>query len=75
MREKVLKWWEVKTFQGNEKTNNLNWIFAAQNSQGLQTKMILKKYEIGGKINLYPYCIDYGFIKFATTDEEELSDL
>ena len=36
--------------------------------------MILKC-EIDVKINLYFYCIDFGFKKFATTDEQELSDL
>ena len=36
---------------------------------------IKMKCEIDVKINLYFYCIDFGFKKFATTDEQELSDV
>ena len=33
------------------------------------------KSEIDCKINLYSYCIDCGFKKLETNDEEEVSDL
>ena len=33
------------------------------------------KRKIDGKMNLYSYCIDFGFQKFATIDEQELTDL
>ena len=33
------------------------------------------KHEIDGKINLYSRYIGRGFKKFATVDEEEISDL
>ena len=33
------------------------------------------KHETDRKNNTYSFCIDYGFEKFETVDEEELSDL
>ena len=36
---------------------------------------IKMKGKIGGKINLYYYCIDCGFKNFETIDEKEISNL
>lgn len=40
----------------------------------LHQKFINNNSETDGKNNLYSYCIEYGFHKFATSDEEA-SDL
>ena len=41
----------------------------------IKNKNIKTKYKAGRKIILYSHCIDCGFKKFETTDEEELSYL